>query len=94
MKQSFKEKRITVVGLARSGVAAARALYALGAYVTVTDKKPLSELTTQIKALDANIQVEVGGHPERFFNEADLIILSPGYPKYHRYCRRNIKELR
>jgi UDP-N-acetylmuramoylalanine--D-glutamate ligase len=81
MKQSFKEKRITVVGLARSGVAAARALYALGAYVTVTDKKPLSELTTQIKALDANIQVEVGGHPERFFNEADLIILSPGVPK-------------
>jgi UDP-N-acetylmuramoylalanine--D-glutamate ligase len=81
MKTDFKCKRVTVVGIARSGVAAARALHALGAYVTVTDKKPLDQLAEQVKALDSGIVVEAGGHFDRTFMEADLIVLSPGVPK-------------
>jgi len=81
MQTNFKNKRVTVVGLARSGVAAARALHALGAIVTVTDKKPLDQLTAQVKALGSGIAVEAGGHPDRIFFEADLIVLSPGVPK-------------
>lgn len=78
----FKCKRVTIVGLARSGVAAARALDALGAYVTVTDKKPINELAGQVKALEnTNIHIEAGGHSDRVFIEADLIVLSPGVPK-------------
>jgi len=41
---NFNNKRVTVVGMARSGIAAARALDALGARVTLTDKKPLADL--------------------------------------------------
>jgi UDP-N-acetylmuramoylalanine--D-glutamate ligase len=82
VKADFKCKRVTVVGLARSGVAAARALDALGAYVTVTDKKPLDQLAEQVKALSSNIVVEAGGHPDRVLMEADLIVLSPGVPKF------------
>jgi UDP-N-acetylmuramoylalanine--D-glutamate ligase len=82
VKADFRGKRATVVGLARSGVAAARALHALGAIVTVTDKKPLSELATQRKALGSDrIVVEAGGHPDHTFRDADLIVLSPGVPK-------------
>ncbi len=82
VKAKFKDKRVTVVGMARSGIAAARALHALGARVTVTDKKPRAELSDQIRALGTNaITVEAGGHPDRIFIEADLIILSPGVPK-------------
>ena len=82
MQTDFKNKRVTVVGLARSGVAAARALHALGAVVTVTDKKPLDQLGAQVKALgDSRIAVEAGGHPDRVFFETDLIVLSPGVPK-------------
>ena len=81
MRKDFKGTRITVVGLARSGVAAARALDALGAIVTVTDKKPLDQLATQVKALGGRIVVEAGGHPDRVFLAADLIVLSPGVPK-------------
>lgn len=81
MKADFKNKRATVVGLARSGVAAARALHAQGAVVTVTDKKPLDQLAAQVKALGAGIAVEAGGHPDSVFFEADLIVLSPGVPK-------------
>lgn len=82
MKTDFRDKRVTVVGLARSGVAAAKALNTLGARVTVTDKKLETELADQIKALGSDsIRVEVGGHPDRVFLEADIIVLSPGVPK-------------
>jgi len=79
---NFTDKRVTVVGMGRSGVAAARALDGLGARVTITDKKPLKDLAAQVKALGSGrIVVEAGGHPERVFVETDLIVLSPGVPK-------------
>ena len=81
MKSDFSGKKVTVVGMARSGAAAARALNALGAIVTVTDKKPLDQLTAVTTSLGSGIAVEAGGHPERIFVEADLIVLSPGVPK-------------
>jgi UDP-N-acetylmuramoylalanine--D-glutamate ligase len=76
----FKGKKVTVVGLARSGVAAARALHSLGAIVTVTDKKPIEQLTEQITSLGNGISITAGGHPDRIFIETDLIVLSPGVP--------------
>jgi UDP-N-acetylmuramoylalanine--D-glutamate ligase len=82
VKADFKGKRVTVVGMARSGVAAARALHALGAIVTVTDKKPPDQLAAQVKALGSGrITVAAGGHPDRIFIETDLVVLSPGVPK-------------
>lgn len=79
---NFRNQRVTVVGLARSGVAAARALASLGAVVTVTDKKPLDQLASQVQALGSSrIAIEAGGHPDRLFLNADLIVLSPGVPK-------------
>jgi len=78
----FTGKRATVVGMARSGIAAARALHDLGASVTITDKKSLGQLVAQVKALGtADIRIEAGGHPDRIFIETDLIVLSPGVPK-------------
>lgn len=82
MKPDFKGKRATVVGLARSGIAAARVLRDLGAVVTVTDKKPVEQLREQLKALGSGfVKVAAGGHPERIFIETDLIVVSPGVPK-------------
>ncbi|MCK9418304.1 MAG: UDP-N-acetylmuramoyl-L-alanine--D-glutamate ligase [Nitrospirae bacterium] len=80
MKPDFKGKKVTVVGLARSGVAAARALHALGAIVTVTDKKPIDQLIAQVASLGSGITIEAGGHPDRIFIDTDLIVLSPGVP--------------
>jgi len=78
----FTGKRVTVVGMARSGIAAARTLHGLGAAVTITDKKPLDQLAAQVRALGtADIRVEAGGHPDRIFIETNLIVLSPGVPK-------------
>ena len=80
MRSDFKGKKVTVVGLARSGAAAARALHALGASVTVTDKKPIEQLTAQLTSLGNGITVAAGGHPDRIFIGTDLIVLSPGVP--------------
>ncbi|MHB8845658.1 MAG: UDP-N-acetylmuramoyl-L-alanine--D-glutamate ligase [Nitrospirota bacterium] len=82
MHPDFTGKRVTVVGMARSGIAAARALHGLGAAVTITDRKPLDQLADQVQALGVpEIRIEAGGHPDRIFVEADLIVLSPGVPK-------------
>ena len=47
----FKNKKITVVGLARSGVACANLLYSLGADVRVTDIKNNSQTKASAKLL-------------------------------------------
>ena len=82
MHPDFTGTRATVVGMARSGIAAARALHGLGARVTITDKKPLGQLAEQVHALGtSDIVIEAGGHPDRIFIETDLVVLSPGVPK-------------
>jgi UDP-N-acetylmuramoylalanine--D-glutamate ligase len=81
MKLDFKNKRVLVVGLGKSGVASALFLKDRGARVTVSDSKPEAELREQIPALlDHGIAVETGGHGERTFREQDLIVVSPGVP--------------
>jgi len=76
-----KGKRILVVGLGKSGVAAALFLEAHGARVTVSDAKTEEELRSEIPALlDKGITVEAGGHGDRTFRDQDLIVVSPGVP--------------
>jgi UDP-N-acetylmuramoylalanine--D-glutamate ligase len=74
-------KNILVVGLARSGAAAARFAAARGARVTVNDAKPAGRLGDEARALEGEgVRVVAGGHPESIFEEADLIVVSPGVP--------------
>ena len=74
-------KHVLVVGLGRSGVAAALFLRERGARVTVSDSKPQEHLRGEIPfLLDKGIEVESGGHGERTFQQQDLIVLSPGVP--------------
>ena len=77
----FRNKRIVVVGLARSGVATARFLANRGARVTVTDRKAADSLADAVAALGGlNLQLKLGGHDPRDFETADLVVLSPGVP--------------
>jgi len=76
-----KDKRILVVGLGKSGAAAAMFLEARGARVTVSDSKPQTQLGGLIpQLLDKGIAVETGVHGERTFRDQDLIVVSPGVP--------------
>jgi UDP-N-acetylmuramoylalanine--D-glutamate ligase len=75
------DKRVLVVGLGRSGIAAAALCAARGARVTVTDKRPAAELGASISKLSAGVTHELGGHRRETFLGADLIVLSPGVPE-------------
>ena len=77
----LNNKRVLVVGLGKSGVAAALFLKSRGAQVTVSDSKPQEQLSEEIPILlDHGIAVETGGHGERTFHGQDLIVVSPGVP--------------
>ena len=73
--------KAVVVGLARSGVAAARFLAARGHEVTVTDRAPAEKLAGPVEKLAGCARLELGGHRLASFTGADLIVMSPGVPE-------------
>lgn len=73
-------KRVTVVGAARSGIAAAELLARRGALVTLSDARPSIADADRQRLELAGVALEVGGHGERTFGDADLIVTSPGVP--------------
>ncbi len=67
-----------MVGLARSGLAAANFLLARGARVTITDIKRQEALQEPISQLQGSARLSLGGHRLEDFLNADMIVLSPG----------------
>lgn len=80
MRVNLKGQRVLVVGLGRSGVAAARFCAAQGSYVVATDLKKEKDLTEAVRALDNCATLELGEHRRESFVNADLIVVSPGVP--------------
>lgn len=79
----LQNKRVTILGLARSGEAAANLLSQLGAHVLISDQKDeaqLRELVTRISSEYPQVEFQLGGHPENIIEDADLIVKSPGVP--------------
>jgi UDP-N-acetylmuramoylalanine--D-glutamate ligase len=71
-------KRVTVVGAARSGIAAAELLVRRRAQVTLTEMRPEVAEAEPLRHL--GVQLEFGGHRGETLTDADLIVLSPGVP--------------
>ena len=70
---------MTVVGLARSGYAACKALVEGGASVLATDESPVGKLRVDLPELSRRgVHLETGGHTPGSFLGADLIVISPG----------------
>jgi len=87
----LKNKRVLVVGLGKSGMAAALFLRDKGARVTVSDARSMAALEKEIPGLlDAGIMVEAGGHGLLTFRRQDLIVVSPGVP----YNTPELKQVR
>ena len=77
----LKGKKVLVVGLGKSGLAAALFLRHNGAHVTVSDVRSAEALARDIPALlEEGIMVEAGGHGLLTFRRQDLIVVSPGVP--------------
>jgi UDP-N-acetylmuramoylalanine--D-glutamate ligase len=74
-------RKVTVVGLARSGLAAARLCLREGARVTVTDRRTEAALSEALAPLrEADVRRSLGGHDPVDFEQADLVVVSPGVP--------------
>jgi len=76
----LKDKKVLVVGFARTGQAVCDFLLERGALVTVTDKKPLDQLENVANYQEKGVLFDCGGHRMEACLEADLIVLSPGVP--------------
>jgi UDP-N-acetylmuramoylalanine--D-glutamate ligase len=75
---SVRGKRVTVVGAARSGLAAAALLVQQGARVTLSDSRTDVAEAEPVRAL--GVELELGGHRAESFVDAELVVLSPGVP--------------
>ncbi len=90
--------QVTVLGLARSGVAACHLLQEAGAHVTVADRKETGELGATLEKIDrGRVQVNVGPQYETSLDRADLVVISPGVPyrmeALERVRRRGVKVI-
>ncbi len=73
--------RVTVVGLARSGVAAVRLLQEAGAQVTVADRKERADLIGVLSGLEQSpLRTTFGADYETALDAAELVVISPGVP--------------
>ncbi len=70
-------RRAVVMGMARTGRAAAAALARRGAKVVATDLKEPAGLAEE---LPPGVALELGGHNEETFRGCDLLVVSPGIP--------------
>ena len=73
------DKKVLVVGMARTGIATAKFLAAKGARVTTTEMKPEEEMKEAVEELKGmKLSTEWGGHRTETFLRQDLIVVSPG----------------
>ena len=78
---NIKDKKVLLVGLAKTGVSTIKKLDKLGANIVVTDIKPkekLEDILSQLNGLN-NVEYILGSHPEDI-SDIDLTIVSPGVP--------------
>lgn len=75
----FKNKKITIVGLGRSGLACANLLCDLGAQISITETQDNALTRSNASKLNSeNIIFELGRHSPEFIGERDLVVVSPG----------------
>lgn len=78
-RMNLNNRPVSIIGAARSGLAAARSLARIGAKVLLSDIRTLDALQAHIASagLPDSVVIETGGHSEKVL-DADFIILSPG----------------
>lgn len=81
---SILGKKVLVLGLSKSGIAAANFAKKHGAIVYLSEGKDITtDMLNQMKELrNTGIQVEYGGHSDEFINNAELAVTSPGIPPH------------
>ncbi|MFC3882673.1 UDP-N-acetylmuramoyl-L-alanine--D-glutamate ligase [Bacillus songklensis] len=76
----YQDKHILILGLAKSGSAAAKLVQQLGASVVVNDKKPYEENEAARQLEKCGIKVVCGAHPLELLEGIHMIVKNPGIP--------------
>ena len=80
-RKFYENKKVLVLGLAKSGFMAAQLLYKLGAEVTVNDAQDLTNHPDALALMEMGIPVISGGHPDDLLDgDFDLLVKNPGIP--------------
>jgi UDP-N-acetylmuramoylalanine--D-glutamate ligase len=79
LSEDYRSRRVLVVGLGLSGIAACELLRSRGAVVTATDRRTREELEPKALALEASgVTLHLGSHPTSLVSGVDLVVPSPG----------------
>ncbi len=83
-------KKVLVLGLSKSGMAAAKFAKKQGAIVYLSEGKYIEEENNsnlaELRSL--GIEVEHGGHSDEFISNAEVVITSPGIPPHSEVIQR------
>ncbi|HEX9274511.1 MAG TPA: UDP-N-acetylmuramoyl-L-alanine--D-glutamate ligase, partial [Candidatus Binatia bacterium] len=75
----LRDKKVLVVGLARTGIECARFLLNQGAKVSLSDLRSETDLKREINTLKGlPIDYLLGGEERRWLEAVDLVVPSPG----------------
>lgn len=78
---TYRDKQVVVLGLAKSGVEVAKVLHRMGANVTVNDKKEKDQCPEASELEALGISVICGGHPPDLIHPGiALVVKNPGIP--------------
>jgi UDP-N-acetylmuramoylalanine--D-glutamate ligase len=78
----FYGRKAHIIGIARSGIAAAEVLTCLGAVITMHDQKEASDLGEAIRIVrELGAEVRVGQDVYKGIENADFVVTSPGVPR-------------
>lgn len=78
---NYENKKVLVVGMARSGIAAAQLLRASGALVTINDSKTEEELGDTLEVLRGlQLEWKLGCPADGLLAGQDVLVISPGIP--------------
>lgn len=80
-KSSYANKKILVLGLAKSGFAVAKLLRKINCSVTVVDSNPLEGNTEAKELIDAGYDVITGSNDSKLIEKSfDFVVKNPGIP--------------
>lgn len=77
---NYEQKKVLVVGMARSGIAAAQLLRSVGAQVTVNDSKPAEQLEGLEVLEGLQLDWQLGCRADELLEGKDVLVISPGIP--------------
>ena len=76
----FTGKKIVIIGMGKTGIAAARFLGKQGGKVAVTDEKPVDQWGGEFEQIAKKKWLEIGDYNARILKGASMVVPSPGVP--------------